>query len=192
MTPKEEILRDTFSGLLGGTIAATLLVAEHKFMRRESLPRTYAYIAGVAALDVGALVYWQANKKKASPLGAAIVQLLGGMAVIVAYRRDKESDKGQLQEALNQAALANEAAYKAMEETANYRTRVAELEKELATRPVKLGEIATLYANLHGITEDAGKVVHVSQTMKVYVKNWLDRAEVESKAKHTPKEYRKV
>jgi hypothetical protein len=143
--------KEMAAAVTGGIVAAGILAAEHYLMKREHLSRTRAYMAGVAGLDIGQLVYWRLNGRKASPLGAALVQLLGGGTVIAAYWGDRSQRVGQLQETLNrvtelESTLIRQAG------------QLAAMEQELAGKPVRASDIGLLSLQLNTVQEDLTKV----------------------------------
>jgi hypothetical protein len=149
--------KELAASVAGGAVAAGILAAEHYLMKREYLSRTRAYMAGIAGLDIGQLIYWQLNGQRATPVGAALVQLIGGGTVIATYRRDRSQRAGQLQEALNRV---RELEVQLLAQSG----QMAELEQELAARPVKASELGLVHAQLRTALEDLDKSVHVATT----------------------------
>lgn len=153
-----------FSGLLGGFISGTILIAQHYLIDRKTLKRQHAYIIGVLGLDTGFVGFVLAAGLPVEALiGAALVEAIAGATVLVAYKKDEhDGDKGQLQEALDQAELLRR-------ELAEARAIIEGQKEIIVSGPVKWGQLVEMfvpYLNARNALETA--LVHFSTGDRSY------------------------
>lgn len=142
-------------GLVGGIVAAGVLVLQHYKVDRARLKRQHAYILGVMGLNAGFLVFVLVAGLDIWLLtGPALVEAVAGSAVLLVYRLDKQGpppDTGQLQEALNQADALRQ-------ELATAHQEISVLKEVLVTGPVKWGELVDIYSPILTALEDLTRI----------------------------------
>jgi hypothetical protein len=154
------------AGLLGGFISGTILIAQHYLIDRKTLKRQHAYIIGVLGLDTGFVVFvLAAGLPPGALIGAAIVEAIAGATVLLAYKNDEhDGDKGQLQEALDQAEALRK-------ELAEAKAIIEGQREIIVSGPVKWGQLVEMfvpYLNARNALETA--LVHFNTGDRNYYK----------------------
>lgn len=143
------------AGVLGGVVAAGILLIQHYKIDRAKLKRQHAYVLGVAGLDTGFLVFaLVAGLDFRILAGLAVVEAIAGGSLLLAYKVDKNlppPKEGQLQEALNQ----NEDLRK---EVSELNQVIAGLQEVLVSGPVTWGQLLDMFSPMHTAIGDLVKV----------------------------------